>query len=339
MNPENPDILYVSTGIFDAGAVGEGDPETNPEPFGGLGILKSIDGGKTWQVLGEENGLKFRYLGSLFMHPDNPDILLAAAGRLFPELAGQYVNEQEYSPVGIYRTSNGGEFWKQVLIPEVDVLTQAFGSVEICPGDHNIVYAGSEFAVYRSDDGGLTWKRTTGGPQGWGPPGVLAGVPIDMQCDPRDANRVFSNNYSGGNFLSEDGGKTWQNASSGYSGAQVINVSVDPSDPARVYAAGRSGVWVSEDAGTTWKGMTNPGDTKAVAGGECSAVAVDPEDSGHLLLSCLSGLMEKKPEEDHWIRQISSARDPSWNQRNGICAIRPQGGLCNLCQSQQYGAC
>ena len=48
INPENTDILYVSTGIFDRGAVNEGDPETDPDPYGGLGILKSTDGGETW---------------------------------------------------------------------------------------------------------------------------------------------------------------------------------------------------------------------------------------------------------------------------------------------------
>jgi hypothetical protein len=68
INPQNPDILYVSTGIFDRGAVGEGDLATDVDPFGGLGILKSTDGGKTWGELGKENGLDFLYIGSLFMH-------------------------------------------------------------------------------------------------------------------------------------------------------------------------------------------------------------------------------------------------------------------------------
>jgi photosystem II stability/assembly factor-like uncharacterized protein len=304
VNPENPDILYVSTGIFDASAVGEGNPDIDPEPFGGLGVLKSIDGGETWRVLGEQNGLKFRYIGSLFMHPDDPDILLAAAGRLFPELAGQYVNKMGYSPVGIYRTTDAGENWTQVLIPEKEILTQAFSSVDICPGDHNIVYAGSDFAVYRSNDGGITWNRTAGGSQGWGPPGVLAGAPIDLQCDPLNPDRVFSNNYSGGNFVSEDGGKTWKNLSSGYSGAQIINVAVDPSNPSLVYAAGRSGVWFSQDAGINWEGITDPGETKPVAGGECGAVAIDPKNNDHVILSCYSGIMERPTSSNVWVHQI-----------------------------------
>ena len=95
----------------------------------------------------------------------------------------------------------------------------------MCPSDPSIVYAGGGAVVYRSEDAGLTWKQVAGqGGDGWGPPGVLAGTPIDMQCDPRDPNRIFSNNYLGGNFLSTDGGKTWVNASDGYTGAQIMSL-------------------------------------------------------------------------------------------------------------------
>ena len=74
---------------------------------------------------------------------------------------------------------------------------------------------------------------------------MVAGFPIDMQCDPRDANRVFVNAYGGGNFLSEDGGQTWRVASKGYTGALMAQVAVVQDDPARVYACARSGVFAS----------------------------------------------------------------------------------------------
>ena len=70
VDPENPDRLFVSTGLFDRGAVGEGDMATNP--LGGLGILRSTDRGATWTVLGEAQGLRSLYIGSLFMDPENP---------------------------------------------------------------------------------------------------------------------------------------------------------------------------------------------------------------------------------------------------------------------------
>ncbi len=284
VDPRDPNILYVSTGIFDRGAVGESaNPEMDEEPFGGLGVLKSNDGGQTWRVLGKENGLDMLYIGSLFMHPAKPDILLAAAGHLIPGPAAEHLIRNELSPAGIYRTTNGGENWTQVLIPPLDRVGEAFTSVELCPSDPNIGYAGSELAVYRTEDAGLTWELVAGGTDGWGPPGVVTGWPIDMQCDPRDTNRVFANNYNGGNFLSEDGGRTWVNASRGYTGAQVIRVAIDASDSARIYAAGRSGPWSSADGGTSWQGAFYLVDSEGVPGLEWMTIAADPARQGHLL--------------------------------------------------------
>jgi len=284
INPQDPDILYVSTGIFDRGAVGEApDWETNPEPFGGLGILKSTDGGRTWRILNEENGLEFLYFGSLYMHPHDPDILIAAAGHSIPEVAGRRLESADHRPQGIYRTTDGGETWTQVLEPPAERSYEAFSAVEMCPSDPNIAYAGSEVAVYRSEDAGITWTLVSGG-TAWGPPGVRAGWPIDFQCDPRDTDRVFANNYSGGNFLSEDGGRTWINASDGYTGAQIINLAVDPYDAAHVYAVGRSGAWETNDAGTTWHALQSLPAEFPFAGGEWGGAAVDPSRPGHVLL-------------------------------------------------------
>ncbi|MDH3943376.1 MAG: hypothetical protein OEV06_04695, partial [Anaerolineae bacterium] len=281
INPENTDILYVSTGIFDRGAVNEGDPDTDTDPYGGLGILKSTDGGDSWRVLNEANGLDFLYISSLYMHPDDPDILLAAAGKVESELYIIHLEENDLkTKMGVYRTTDGGETWTQVL----DV--GGFNAVEICLSDTNIAYAGSAATVYRSQDAGVTWTQVAGqGGNGWGPPGGLAGVPIDFQCDPNDPNRIFSNNYVGGNFLSSDGGKTWINASDGYTGAQISSVAVDPNDPAQIYVAGRNGIWSSRDGGSTWNGMRYPPSGVQVWGGEWGGIAIDPSDSQHLLVS------------------------------------------------------
>ena len=320
INPDNPDVLYVSTGIFDRGAVGETDPGTDATPFGGLGILKSTDGGETWQVLGKEKGLDFLYVGSLYMHPDNPEILFAAAGKIPSELAYQKMVAEHQSPMGIYRTKDGGESWQQVLKPEGRLLIQTFSSVDLCPSNPDIIYAGSDVAIYRSSDGGDSWALMTGESGTWGPPGVRAGWPIDMQCDPRNPDRVFADNYSGGAFLSEDGGKTWKNASSGYSGAQIIGVAVDPFDPARVFAAGRSGAWYSTDAGITWSGIHNPGETEPLAGGEWGGVAFDPIIQDHILLG---GEIMLEWRSDKNLMGISRILIGLWtrNQRNRVCSF------------------
>jgi len=117
------------------------------------------------------------------------------------------------------------------------------------------------------------------GDHGWGPPGVRAGFPIDLQVDPRDPKRIFANNYGGGNFLSTDGGRSWIAASQGYTGAQARDIAVDPDNPSTVFAAARSGIFTSRDGGASWQGLAY----KPVNLLEWNAVAVDPEDSRHIL--------------------------------------------------------
>ncbi len=277
IDPRDPQVLFVSTGIFDRGAIGEpDDPEESPYPFGGLGILKSTDGGQTWDTLGVANGLNFLYIGSIFMHPDNPDLLLAAAGHITPGAAVDQMDLDDYTPMGIYRTIDGGETWTQVYEPK-DNPGECFTAVEIHPTYGNIAYAGSDGAIYMSRDTGATWIHMSAGTKTWGPPGIVAGWPIDLQCDPRDSLRLFANNYNGGNFLSEDGGHTWRNASLGYTGCQARSVSVDPFNPARIFEAGRSGIWKSNDAGHTWEGVFYPDiNSTDIIGLEWMTMVCDP---------------------------------------------------------------
>ena len=258
IHPRKRNLLYVSTGIFDREAANS-EPRRNLP--GGLGVLKSIDGGRTWRVLGRQNGLKNLYIGSLFMHPRDPNTLLAGAGNnAYPEGSGAFLS------------TDGGETWKQTLAG--DEIT----AVEFALSEPRIAYAGSVKAVYRSDDGGLSWRTMTQGGI-WGPPGVRAGFPIDFQVDPRNPNRLFANNYGGGNFLSEDGGRSWRMASQGYTGAGTRAIAVDPTNGRRVFAAGRSGVFMSPNGGAEWVGLNHP----PVCTTEWYAIAVHPSNPQHLL--------------------------------------------------------
>jgi hypothetical protein len=206
VDPRNSDVVYVSTGIFD-GAPANCDP--NRRDVYGVGILKSIDGGKTWKVLGKANGLTTLRIGSLFMHPLNPDILLAGGG-----------GPHEQPDGGAFLSTDRGETWTRTLSSGFENIT----AVEFATSDPRIAYAAGEHSVYRSEDGGRNWWRVSSGQ--YGPSGMRAGVPIDLQVDPRNPNRLFINNYGGGNFLSEDGGASWRVASKGYTGAQVHRLSV-----------------------------------------------------------------------------------------------------------------
>lgn len=257
IDPRDPDVVYVSTGIFDREAANSVPASGVP---GGVGVIKSIDGGKTWDPA--NNGLGNLYVGTLFMHPTNPSVLLAGTG-----------NNQYYDRQGVYLSVDGAGSWQRTLADD------NINAVEFALSDSQVAYAGSAQAVYRSGDGGQTWDQVSGGPDGWGPPGVRAGFPIDFQVDPVDPNRLFTNNYGGGNFLSLDGGHTWTVASEGYTGAQVRDVAVDPTDASRVFAAARSGLFRSTEAGDNWEGLSYPPFNAL----EWYVVAVDPEDPRHVL--------------------------------------------------------
>ena len=299
VNPKDTNILYVSTGIFDRGAVG---PEPYSDLTSGLGILKSTDGGETWRELNTNNGLELLHIGSLYMHPENPDILLAAAGHVMNGEDIMTLETQGLRPSGIYRTKDGGENWEKVLAPDDFHIAETYCSVEFCTSDPNIAYAASIEGVYRSDDAGINWQPVTT-VFGWGPPGVLAGFPIDIQCDPSNPDRLFINNYGGGNFLSEDGGKSWENASQGYTGAVIISLAVDPRSPGRVFATGvQSGIWGTHDGGNTWVGL-RPENAGFYENGP-GAIAVDPSNSDHLISGGRPGfvIIESFDSGDNWQR-------------------------------------
>lgn len=257
IDPRNPQVVYVSTGIFDREAA---NSNYATKTAGGVGVIKSTDGGQTWQPV--NNGLQNLYIGSLFMHPSNPDILLAGAGAVtYPDGAG------------VYLTSDGGATWKKTLDAYV------ISSVEFATSNTKIAYAGNVSEFYRSEDGGYTWRQMTPAGSRWGPEGVAVGTPIDFQVDPRDPERVFVNAYGGGNFVSEDGGASWQIASKGYTGAMVRDIAVDPLEPGRVYAASRSGIFVSQNGGEDWNGIAS-GSFKDL---DWHAISINPAEPGKLL--------------------------------------------------------
>ena len=261
IDPRDPQVLYLSTGIFDREAANSDHASNTP---GGEGVLKSSDGGQTWEHI--NNGLTNLYIGTLFMHPEDPDILLAASA-----------NNAYHEGGGTFLTENGGETWEMVAPFEAN-------SVEFSTANPDIAYAGNAIFIFRSEDRGRTWQIITDPEYQWGAPGVVAGFPIDFQVDPRDENRIFANNYGGGNFLSEDGGRTWTTASNGYTGALMKDIAVSPDDPASVYASAGSGLFVSPNGGTQWFGL-NDEDLRL---GGWHGLAIDPANAAHLLAASVA---------------------------------------------------
>ncbi|MBA7613990.1 Ycf48-like protein [subsurface metagenome] len=251
INPQNPNTMYASSGIFDREAYNDV----------GIGVLKSTDGGETWRQI--NNGISNLFIGFLEMHPTNPEILFAAAGNVALERS-QGVNG------AIYRTTDGGQSWQEVLSGR-----DWFSVVIISPSNPKIVYATSNQAFYRSEDGGDHWQRLWP----YGLAGMSHGQPISGVVSPDDPMTVFINSYNGANFKTTDGGRTWVDASKGYTGANIRDVTVQPDNPNLVYAVGRGGIARSLNAGKDWEEIAF-GPARIP---EWSAIAMNPQNRLELL--------------------------------------------------------
>jgi len=93
VDPGNPDVIWVGTG--------EGNPRNSLN--GGFGIYKSLDGGRTWTLLGLE---KTRHIHRIIVHPTNPNVVYVGA------IGSPWGPHPER---GVYKTSDGGKSWKQIL--------------------------------------------------------------------------------------------------------------------------------------------------------------------------------------------------------------------------------
>ncbi len=250
VDPRDSQRIYASTGFFDR-AAHNADYENGE--CGGVGIVRSTDGGQTWEVLGQERGLGELFVPSLFMHPIDPDILIAAViGPFTSPSGGDCAREGE---TGVYATYDGGDTWQRVLaVPEGRLDIQA---VEIARANPNIWYAAAPDLFFRSDDGGQTWQQFPLRTADRG-----SGFPVDIEVDPRDVNRVFVNSYGGGNMLSTDGGQTWVDASAGYTGATVFGVAVLPGGGSQLIVGAETTTFISTDGGFHWAGMVARGVTE-----------------------------------------------------------------------------
>ncbi|NOS92286.1 MAG: glycosyl hydrolase [Cyclobacteriaceae bacterium] len=188
--------------------VGQGEGTVRGNVSYGHGLWKSTDAGKTWSFSGLKES---RHIPRIRIHPKNPDVVYAAV------LGDLFKSSQER---GVYKSEDGGKNWKRVLFANADA-----GAVDLCmdPNNPRILYAsmwrirrtpyslesgGEGSSIYKSTDGGETWKNISaneGLPKGlWG----ISGVAVS----PVNSNRVFAiiENDNGGVYRSDDAGLTWK---------------------------------------------------------------------------------------------------------------------------------
>jgi photosystem II stability/assembly factor-like uncharacterized protein len=276
--PSDPNILYV----------GSGEGLARPDLSTGDGVYKSTDAGQTWTHLGLRDS---QQIGQVAVDPANPNIVFIAA------------EGHPYGPSeerGLYKSTDGGVTFKRVLF--VDNLTGA-SEVQIDPQHPNIVFAGmwqrqegpwengswegKGGGLFRSADGGDTWKKLSGG-------GLPDGIEqVNLTISPTDSNRIYAEVATGrkvGLYRSDDGGTTWIHApvddtrpEERIGGGDLPVPRVDPKDPNTLYIASIV-TWKSTDAGKTWTGFRgSPG------GDDYQGVYINPNDTSIVALTSDQG--------------------------------------------------
>jgi len=192
----DPNVIYVGTG----------EACIRGNIVGGNGVYKSIDAGKTWTSVGLADT---HAIGRLIINPKNPDVAFVAA------LGHPFADNDER---GIFRTRDGGKTWEKVLFKDAKT-----GGIDVTfdPGNPNIVFAalwqakrtpwsmdsgGPGSGLYRSADGGATWKEIKG--HGF-PEGIKGRIGVSVSG--ANPNRVWAvvENEKGGIYRSDDGGEKW----------------------------------------------------------------------------------------------------------------------------------
>lgn len=239
----NPDIVFIGMGEVQLrGSITQGD-----------GVYKSADGGKTWRHMGLRES---QAIARIRIHPTNPDIVFVAA------LGHPYGDHPER---GVFKSSDGGITWKKVLYANPGA-----GAVDLIIDRTNpkILYAttwqvqrkawkmwggGGDSKLWKSEDGGETWRDLTQNP---GMPEGPVGK-IGVTVSPANSNRVWAivEAAEGGVFRSDDAGKTWERTNAERKLRQrafyYSRIYADPWDSETVYCL-NTGFYKSTDGGKTF---------------------------------------------------------------------------------------
>lgn len=229
IHPTNPNIIYIATGDVDGGDTYS------------IGVLKSTDGGLTWNPTGlTYSTSSTRYISRLLIHPTDPDKLLAATN------------------VGVMRTTDGGVSWNSTL-------TGTFRDMEFKPGNPDVVYVCGTIFKY-STDGGVTWNNTL--------TSLTSMNRMSIAVTPANPNYVYLLASNGGDngfhalLRSSDSGVSFSTRSDRSSAPNILGwdasgwdtggqgwydlaVAASPTNANQIFTGGVN-VWESSDGGSSW---------------------------------------------------------------------------------------
>jgi photosystem II stability/assembly factor-like uncharacterized protein len=279
--PSDPSVVWVGTG----------EPNNRQSSSWGNGAYKSMDGGRSWVHVGLE---QTQSIGRIVIDPTNPEtVYVAALGHLWGP------NPER----GLYKTTDGGNSWSKVLFIDQDT---GVVDVVINPRSSNTLYAasyqrrrtawgfnggGPGSAIYKTSDGGRSWKRLTEGL----PEDSNSGR-IGLAIYEKKPNIIYAliQNAKGGVFRSEDDGQSWKQTSSTGSDAYFGQVRIDPNHD--------SCLWVLEDdlLHSSDGGKTFDSDRGGDVHSDFHDLWIDPQNSDHIIAATDGGIWTSEDGGRAW---------------------------------------
>ncbi len=281
--PSNPNTLWVGTG----------ENNNQRSVAYGDGVYKSLDGGKSFTNMGLKNS---EHIGNIIIHPTNENILWVAAYGPLWKSGGER---------GVYKSVDGGKTWERTLNISDNT---GVSEIAIDPTNPDILYAaahqrrrhewtyiggGPESALYKSTDGGATWREVKSGL----PSGDMGRIGLAVSAS--DANYVYAiveGRYGkGGVYRSVNKGESWSKQSDfSTSGNYYQEIFCDPLDKNKVFAMDTY-MHHSEDGGKTFKPT---GEKNKHVDNHC--IWIDPKNTNHWLVGCDGGMYETYTHAKEW---------------------------------------
>jgi photosystem II stability/assembly factor-like uncharacterized protein len=270
--PSDPNIVYVASG----------EGLQRPDLSVGDGIYKSSDAGKTWTHLGLRDG---QQIPGMVIDPRNPNRLFAAV------LGHPYGPNEER---GVYRSTDGGATWQKSLYKDENT---GASDIEMDPSNPNVIYAclwrarqgpwedkneygGAGGGIFKSTDGGDTWRQLAGGL----PKNLMQAYIAIAPSDPQRLYSSLATTDATHIYRSDDAGEHWTQITTDkrpavrIGGGDLAVPKVDPKNPDVVYTTSIV-TWRSIDGGKTWTGIRG-----APGGDDYQNMWINPNNPNTILL-------------------------------------------------------